>query len=131
MNLYELNKKLKTPRQRGFRFNQISNLTMKTYSDLSNFYKHYFLKFSIPILHRHLFWLKSRNREYVEPFCNIEHNPFHFACRNWYSFYNPQCWYSIITLIHIRIIIYLFLYLYKEFELVMVLVNVFENITID
>ena len=31
MGLYELNKKLKTARQRGFSFNQINKLTMKIY----------------------------------------------------------------------------------------------------
>ena len=36
MGLYELNKKLKTARQRGFVFNQISKLTTKIYCNLSN-----------------------------------------------------------------------------------------------
>ena len=36
MGLYELNEKIKIVRQRGFIFNQIPNLKIKIYSNLSN-----------------------------------------------------------------------------------------------
>ena len=43
----------------------------------------------------------SQNRDYIHTFCNDRSNPFHFACRQWYSYNNPQCCYSICTLIQI------------------------------
>ena len=36
MNLFELNKKLTTARERGFKFNHINNFKIKIYSNLSN-----------------------------------------------------------------------------------------------
>ena len=29
------------------------------------------------------------NREYIQTHCNNLRNPFHFACRQWYSYNNP------------------------------------------
>ena len=33
----------------------------------------------------------SQNRDYIQTFCNKRRNPFHFTCRQWYSYNNPQC----------------------------------------
>ena len=30
------------------------------------------------------------NRDYIQTFCNDRRNPFHFGCRQWYSYNNPQ-----------------------------------------
>ena len=30
------------------------------------------------------------NREYIQTHCNDINNPFHFACRQWYSYKNPD-----------------------------------------
>ena len=49
---YGLNKKIKNARQRGFIFNQLNELTIKSYSNLSNINIHYYLKIRIPIMHR-------------------------------------------------------------------------------
>ena len=90
MGLYELNKKLTLARERGFKFNQINKLTIKIYSNLSNINIHYHLKLGSPPLHR-LFFIKiSQNRDYIQTHCNNRRNSFHFACRQWYSYNNPQ-----------------------------------------
>ena len=52
MGLFELNKKLTVGRERGFKIIQIIKLTMKIYSNLSRINIHYYLKLSIPIMHR-------------------------------------------------------------------------------
>ena len=31
------------------------------------------------------------NHVYIQTHCNDRRNPFHFACRQWYSYNNPQC----------------------------------------
>ena len=37
-----------------------------------------------------LFFIKiSKNRDYIQIHCNDGRNPFHFACRQWYSYNNP------------------------------------------
>ena len=33
--------------------------------------------------------IKSRNRDYIQTYCNDRKNSFHFACRQWYSYNNP------------------------------------------
>ena len=33
----------------------------------------------------------------ISSLCNDRNNPFHFACRKWYLYNNPQCLYGIIT----------------------------------
>ena len=38
-------------------------------------------------MHRQFF----QNRDYIQTFCNNKHFPFHFACRQWYSYNNTQC----------------------------------------
>ena len=55
-------------------------------------------------MHRQFFGRKSQNRDFNQTFCNDRRNPFHFACRQWYSFNNPTIRYSIITLIQIQIL---------------------------
>ena len=36
------------------------------------------------------FFIKiSHNRDYIQTHCNNHRNPFHFACRQWYSYNNP------------------------------------------
>ena len=30
------------------------------------------------------------NRDYIQTFCNDRRNSFHFACRQWSSYNNPQ-----------------------------------------
>ena len=43
----------------------------------------------------------SQNCNYIQTHCNDRRNPFHFACRQWYSYNNP----GIITRIHIQILV--------------------------
>ena len=90
MGLYELNKKLTLARQRGDIFNQILNFKIKIYSNLSHINIHYYLKHRIPMCHRLFFRKLSQNRDYNQTFCNNRRNPFHFACRQWYSYINSQ-----------------------------------------
>ena len=54
-NLYELNKTLKVARKNGFKFNEINKLTKKIYSHLRNINISCFLKFPMPMCHRHFF----------------------------------------------------------------------------
>ena len=91
MGSYELNKKLTVARQNGFTFNQINKLTIKIYSNLSHINIHYYLKLQISLMHRHFFRKLPQNREYIQTFCNDRRNIFQFACRQWYSYNNPQC----------------------------------------
>ena len=91
MNLYEFNKKLTIARQRGFIFNHINKLTIKIYSNLSHINIHCYLKLRIPTGQRLFLRRIAQNREYIQTFCNDGRNPFHFACRQWYSYNIPQC----------------------------------------
>ena len=86
-----MNKKVKNARRKGFIFNQINKTTLKICSNLSNINIQYYLKFRIPIMHRQFFKKISHNREYVKKFRNDLNNPFHFACRKWYLYNNPEC----------------------------------------
>ena len=90
MNLYDLNKKLPVARQIGYIFNQIYKLSIKIYSNLSNKIIHYHLRLGAPPLHRQFFIKNSKNKEYIPTYCNDRRNSFHFACRQWYSYNNPQ-----------------------------------------
>ena len=89
MGSYEVNKKLTIARGNGFKFNQIIKLTIKIYSVFSHINIHYYLKFQIPMCHR-LFFRISQNHDFFQTFCNDRRNPFHFACRQWHSYNNPQ-----------------------------------------
>ena len=89
MGMYELNKKLPIARGNSFIFNQLKKLTIKIYSNLSNVNIHYHLKLGAPTLHRQFFIKISQNRDYIQTHCNDRRNPFHFACRHWYSYNNP------------------------------------------
>ena len=89
MGMYELNKKLTIARQNGYVFNLINKLTIKIYSNLSNINIQYHLRLGAPPLHRHFFIKNSQNRDYIQTHCNDPRNPFHFACRQWYSYNNP------------------------------------------
>ena len=40
---------------------------------------------------RHFFKKISQNPDYVQTHCNDRRNPFHFACRKWCLYNNPQC----------------------------------------
>ena len=40
--------------------------------------------------HRQFFIKNLHNRDYIQTFCNDRRNPFHFACRQRYSYDNPQ-----------------------------------------
>ena len=51
---------------------------------------YYYLKLRIPIMHSQFFRKLSQNRDYIQTHCNDRRNPFHFACRQWYSYNNPQ-----------------------------------------
>ena len=86
-----MNKKLTVARGNGFVFNRISKLTIKTYSNLSKIKIHYYLKLRIPIMHRQFIRKVSQNPKCIQTHCNVGNNPFHFACRKWYSYKNPQC----------------------------------------
>ena len=83
MNLFELNKKLALARQRSFILNQINKLTIKIYSHQRYINISYYLKHRIPIMHRQFFKILSRNRDYVQTYCNDRNIPFHFACQTW------------------------------------------------
>ena len=89
MGSYELNKKLTVARGNGFKFNQINKLTIKIYSNLSNINIHYHLRLGSPPLHRQLFIKISKNKEYIQTYCNDRRNPFQFALRQWFSYNNP------------------------------------------
>ena len=91
MGMYELNKKLSIARERGYIFNQINKLTIKIYSNLSNINIYYPLRLGASPLLRQFFKKISQNRDYIQTHCNNRRNPFHFACRQWYSYNNPQC----------------------------------------
>ena len=45
----------------------------------------------MPIMHRQFFRKLSQNPDYHQTHCNDLNNPFHFACRRWYLYNNPQC----------------------------------------
>ena len=91
MGMYELNKKLTIALERGFKFNQINKLTIKIYSNLSNINIHYHLRLGAPPLHRQFFLKISQHLDYIQTHCNERRNSFHFACRQWYLYNNPQC----------------------------------------
>ena len=54
-------------------------------------YIHYYLKLQIPQLHRHFFRIPFLNPDYVQTHCKYRRNRFHFACRKWFLYNNPQC----------------------------------------
>ena len=89
MGMYELNKKLTLARENGYIFNQIINLQIKIYSNISNINIHYHLRLGAPPLHRQFFRKLACNRDYIRNHCNDYRNTFHFACRQWYSYNNP------------------------------------------
>ena len=89
MGMFDLNKKLAIAREHGFKFNQINKLTIKIYSNLSHINIHYHLRLGAPPLHRQFFLKISHNRDYIQTHCNDRRNPFHFACRQWFSYKNP------------------------------------------
>ena len=88
MGSYELNKKLTVARGNGFIFNHINKLTIKIYSNLSNINIHYHLRLGTPPLHRQFFIKISKNRNYIQTYCNDRRNPFHFSLRQWFSYNN-------------------------------------------
>ena len=90
MDIFVLNEKLAFARQRGYIFNHINNFKLKIYSNLSHITIHYYLKHRIPMCHRLFFRRISQNKEYIRTHCNDLNNPFHFACRQWYLYNNPQ-----------------------------------------
>ena len=89
MGMFELNKKLAIAREHGFKFNQINELTITIYSNLSHINIHYHLRLGASPLHRQFFKILSRNRDYIQTHCNNHRNTFHFACRQWFSYNNP------------------------------------------
>ena len=91
MGMYELNKKLTLARKRSFKFKNINKLTIKIYSNLSHINIHYHLRLGAPPLHRQFFMKISKIKEYIQTYCNDINNPFHFWCRQWYLYNNPQC----------------------------------------
>ena len=89
MGVYELNKKLAFGCENVFIFNHINKLTIKIYSNLSNINIHYHLRLGSLPMHRQFFIKTSKNKEYIQTYCNDRRNPFHFACRQWFSYNNP------------------------------------------
>ena len=65
-----------------------------------------FLKLRIPIKHPQFFRKLSQNHDYIQTFCNDRRNPFHFACRQWFLFNNPQRCCSIL-IIPTRILVFI------------------------
>ena len=90
MSLFESKKKLALTRQRGFKFNQLNKVRMKVYGNLSQIKIRYYLRHQIPMCHRLFPRRIAQNRDYIQTFCNDRRNPFHFACRQWYSHNSPQ-----------------------------------------
>ena len=88
LGLYEFNKKLTIARERSLKFNQTNKLTIKIYSDLSSMNIHYYLKHQIPMGQRLFFRRIAQNRDYIQTHCIDINKPFHFACRQWYSYHN-------------------------------------------
>ena len=41
--------------------------------------------------HRKFLLKISQNKEFIQTHCNDRRNTFHFACRQGYSYKNPQC----------------------------------------
>ena len=91
MASYDLNEKLTIAHGNGFIFNQINKLTIKIYISPSNINICYYLKHRNPMCHRKSLLKKLQNSEYIQTHCNDRRNPFHFACRQWYIYSNPQC----------------------------------------
>ena len=89
MGMYELNEKLAIARGNGFIFNQINNFKIKIYSNLSNININYHLKLGASPLHRQFFKKILQNRDYIQTYCNNRRNPFHFACRQSFSYNDP------------------------------------------
>ena len=80
--LYDINNKLKVVRQNGFIFNQIIKLTIKFHSHLRYKNVSCYLKFRIPMCHRHIFRNISQNRKYISNFSNNDkEKPFNYAIR--------------------------------------------------
>ena len=69
----------------------MNNFKIKIYSIFSNKNIHYHLLLGAPPLHRHFFIKISHNRGYIQTYCTNRRSSFHFACRQWYSYNNPQC----------------------------------------
>ena len=86
---YGLNKKIKNARRNKFIFNQINNFKIEIYSNLSYINIHYHLRLGAPPLRRQFFIKLLKNRDYIQTHCNDYRNPFHFACRQCYSYNNP------------------------------------------
>ena len=89
MGVFELNKNLSIAREHGFKFNHINKLTIKIYFNLFYINIHYLLTLGASPLHRQFFKNLLKNRDYIQTHCNDVHNPFHFACRQWFSYNNP------------------------------------------
>ena len=83
MILYELIEKLPVARQNGFIINQINKLTIKIHSHSRYINISFYLTSPIPMCHTQLFRVISKNRDFVDNFCNDRNNPFHFACQKW------------------------------------------------
>ena len=86
---YGLNKKIKNARRNNFIFNQINNFKIEIYSNLSYINIHYHLRLGASPLHYRFFINLLKNRDYIQTHCNDYRNPFHLACRQWYSYNNP------------------------------------------
>ena len=91
MGMYELNKKLSLARERGFKFNPTNNFKIKIYSNLLNINIDYRLRLSkTSPLYYQFFRKLACNHDYIPTHCNDINSPFHIACRQWYSYNNPQ-----------------------------------------
>ena len=73
-----------------FNFNQINKVTIKIYSHLRYLNIHYYLKQPFAMCHRNFLLKIPQNRDYIQTHFNDRRNPFHFACRQWYLYNNPQ-----------------------------------------
>ena len=67
----------------GYIFNQINNFKINIYNILSHIIIHY-LKNRIPMCQKKFLPKISKNRDYIQTFCNDRRNPFHFAFYQWY-----------------------------------------------
>ena len=91
----------KIVRENGF----VQKLTKQNHSHQRYINIQFYRKNRIPIIHQQFFQIISSNSQYVRIHCNGLNNPFHFACRRWM--------------------------INQLFDMGIVLVTIFENITLE
>ena len=91
---YGLVKKTRNSQRTGLIYNQRNNFERKIFITLFEKNIHSYLKLQIRLMHRHFFKIISQNPDYNQTLCKNLVNLFHFACRKWFLYNNPQCWFK-------------------------------------